>query len=464
MLWRMGIGWETFPGVFLSGSGGSIMRGNVRGMNLGLLVVVVLVVIVAGCSKDKGPTRPVVDGVAPSAVVDLSAVSPTSSSLALTWTATGDDTTVGRASQYDIRYCRVEITAANWDSVGVVPAVGEPVPGEAGSRESFVVAGLSAGTVYYFAMKVGDERPNWSGMSNVASGTTRAGSGWFALGSGMNSGVCALAVYNGQLIAGGYFTTAGGVSANCIAAWDGSSWSPLGTGMNGHVFALAEYNGRLIAGGYFTTAGGVSANYIAVWDGSSWSPLGSGMGGVGGAIPPGVHALTEYNGHLIAGGDFTTAGGASANYIAAWDGSSWSPLGTGMSSSVYALAVYNGQLTAGGYFTRAADVRANRIAVWDGSWWCPLGSGMNWEVQALAEYNGQLIAGGYFTTAGGASANQIAAWDGGSWSPLGTGMGGGIPDFLNVAALAEYNRQLIAGGYFITAGGVSVNGIAGWSD
>ena len=44
-----------------------------------------------------------------------------------------------------------------------------------------------------------------------------------------------------------------------------------------HVYALTVYNGNLIAGGYFTTAGGTSANYIASWDGTAWSPLGSGM-------------------------------------------------------------------------------------------------------------------------------------------------------------------------------------------
>ena len=42
--------------------------------------------------------------------------------------------------------------------------------------------------------------------------------------------------------------------------------------------ALAVSGSALYAGGYFTTAGGTSANYIAQWNGSSWSALGSGMG------------------------------------------------------------------------------------------------------------------------------------------------------------------------------------------
>jgi hypothetical protein len=61
-------------------------------------------------------------------------------------------------------------------------------------------------------------------------------------------------------------------------------WSPLGSGMGGdhpYVYALTVYDNKLIAGGYFTTAGGVAANYIAAWDPATagWSPLGSGMGG-----------------------------------------------------------------------------------------------------------------------------------------------------------------------------------------
>ena len=59
---------------------------------------------------------------------------------------------------------------------------------------------------------------------------------------GMNSTVVALTVFDdgtgAALYAGGMFTTAGGVSANSIAKWNGSAWSPLGSGIDDYVAAL----------------------------------------------------------------------------------------------------------------------------------------------------------------------------------------------------------------------------------
>ncbi len=43
----------------------------------------------------------------------------------------------------------------------------------------------------------------------------------------MNERVFALAMWGGNLYAGGAFTNAGGVTANCIAKWNGSTWEAL---------------------------------------------------------------------------------------------------------------------------------------------------------------------------------------------------------------------------------------------
>lgn len=101
------------------------------------------------------------------------------------------------------------------------------------------------------------------------------------------------------LVVAGTFRVAGTSVANMIAAWDPATgtWSALGSGMNETVFALTTMpNGDLVAGGRFTFAGGVSANSIARWNGASWSALGSGTSNA-------VLALTALpNGDLVAGG------------------------------------------------------------------------------------------------------------------------------------------------------------------
>src|SRR5208337_99059 len=173
------------------------------------------------------------------------------------------------------------------------------------------------------------------------------------------STVNALAVSGTNLYAGGYFTSAGGVPANYIAKWDGSAWSALGSGMGqfypfaNFVFALAVNGTNLYAGGGFTTAGGVTATNIAKWDGNTWSALGSGIPRMGGGNSW-VNALAVSGTNLYAGGSFATAGGVTANYIAKWNGNTWSALGSGMNSTVYALAVdASGHLFVGGDFTLA---------------------------------------------------------------------------------------------------------------
>jgi len=113
------------------------------------------------------------DVTAPSSVANLSLSNQTTSSIVLTWTAPGDDGAVGTASLYDIRYSTSPIvTAADFTAAALVS--GEPAPSVAGTIQNMTVTGLSANTLYYFAMKTQDEVPNVSPVSNVPSLSTAA--------------------------------------------------------------------------------------------------------------------------------------------------------------------------------------------------------------------------------------------------------------------------------------------------
>ncbi len=282
------------------------------------------------------------------------------------------------------------------------------------------------------------------------------GTSWQPLGSGVDNSVTALTMdWNKNIYAGGSFTFAGGWGANRVAKWNGSNWRRLGSGIYGDVVRALVFdsNGNLYAGGRFYNAGGLPVNNIAKWNGSTWSTLGTGVTGGYGII----YALEIDGSNLYAAGSFITASGVTVNNIAKWNGSSWLPLGSGMNSGIYALEIVDGILYAAGTFDQAGGVTANYIAKWDGSNWSPVGGGMDNHVTSLA-YDGDILyAAGLFAKAGGVNVNNIAAWDGTNWSPLGSGTDGGV-----ATLFAKSGNELFVGGYFSNAGGNTSSRIARW--
>lgn len=83
----------------------------------------------------------------------------------LAWTAPGDDDNVGTGAAYEMRLSGSPIDESNWSSAAIVN--GAPAPLPAGTRQSMVVRGLTAGITYYFAIKTVDDAGNWSGISNL---------------------------------------------------------------------------------------------------------------------------------------------------------------------------------------------------------------------------------------------------------------------------------------------------------
>ncbi|MCB8990519.1 MAG: DUF11 domain-containing protein [Ardenticatenaceae bacterium] len=321
-------------------------------------------------------------------------------------------------------------------------------------------------------------------ITDTGAWDTAYGAPGTGLASSGDHGVYALAADSqGNLYIGGDFTIAGDQDARNLAMWDGSAWHPVGLGTSSAVRALAvDSNDHLYVGGdfiYVTDSGGTDlyAYRIAKWDGSSWGLLGDDAGSGGNGLNNNVYALTvDASDNLYIGGQFTTAYNASGssvsvNYIAKWDGSSWSALGAdsgavgnGVNHIVNALALDGNLLYVGGAFTTAynssvSSLDTNYIAAWDtdGSVWSALGAGsgatgngVNNAVRALAiAPNGDLYLGGNFTIAyddvgSDVPTRYLAHWDGAAWDsgPVSDGV-----DYI-VDALAFDGDQLIFGGSF----------------
>ena len=106
----------------------------------------------------------------PSAIADLTVTGATGTSLAVRWTAPGDDGSTGTATSYDIRYSTTAITSSNWSTATAV--TGEPTPTAAGTQQTLTITGLTGSRTYFIAMKTTDNAANVSTLSNVVSGTT----------------------------------------------------------------------------------------------------------------------------------------------------------------------------------------------------------------------------------------------------------------------------------------------------
>jgi hypothetical protein len=262
-------------------------------------------------------------------------------------------------------------------------------------------------------------------------------------------------VYNGNLYASGNFENADGNQALAIAKWNGSAWSDVGGGfqhgaISNVVRGLIEFNGELIAGGYVDSAGGVPIHKVAKWNGTGWSPMGMDC-----PIST-VNCFTIHNGELYAGGQ---GSGAVKVCVAKWTGTNWLALDTeGGNINVWALASYNGQLYAGGNFTNFNNTGAGGVAKWNGTTWSDIGSGVS-AVNALAVFQNKLFIGGSFTTAGGIPANNIVSWDGATtWSALAGGTN------TQVQSLLSNGTKLFAGGSFwmVNSSTTNANGAAYW--
>jgi len=283
------------------------------------------------------------------------------------------------------------------------------------------------------------------------------------------------------LVIGGYFNKAGSIDVGSIAYWDGTNFGTYGTGVDGEIVALAIYQGDLIAGGMFSSAGGISANNIARWNGTQWLPLGNGVYDV---VPGSVDGVTEmvvWNDKLYVVGNFTHAGdNMQVNYVACWDGLTWSDLEGGMVlegediTGMRGCAVHDNMVVVVGAFDWAGSTEAVNVAGWDGTIWHafppgpdPIGGFLNLRQAAhsVKSYNNLLYVGADFTNTAGNAAEALAVWENNEWKAVEGGLfGGGLfgPVIYDMSVVPQYDsvQSLLIGGLFEIANGMATDNVA----
>lgn len=241
------------------------------------------------------------------------------------------------------------------------------------------------------------------------------------VGKGLNGSAYGLVPLNGKVYVSGSFTSAGNVAVRNVACYDTvtGTWSPLGAGL-AEYSGIAAFNGELYALSYIEGTQSPEQYQLARWDGAAWHNL---------VVINNGWGLVSAGGSLYVLGYSISIGALTMNGVAKWDGSTWSDAGAGISTSVspddwgLALTSVNGQL----YHIRTTanpelGTNTARIYAWSGSSWSLVSTLENAAVLASTEMNGDLIVGGSFIQAGGVTYNHVARWNGSSWSALGQGL------------------------------------------
>ncbi len=250
---------------------------------------------------------------------------------------------------------------------------------------------------------------------------------------GLNADVYAIVVRpEGSILVAGAFTQANGEPKRYLAQLkaNGTTDSAFVTEASAAVRDIVmQSDGKIVLGGDFTSAAGQPRNRVARLnsDGSLDSTFDPARG-----PNASVYALAlQSDNKVVLGGSFRDVNGLALPYLARLntDGLADTTFGIapGLDNSVYALAVQpDGKILAGGNFTQAGGQPRNRVVRLraDGSIdpSFDIGAGANNQVNALAlQPDGNVVVGGSFTQFAGLSRGYFVRLQG-----LGAAGGGEI--------------------------------------
>ncbi|MCL4790171.1 MAG: hypothetical protein KJ070_25885 [Verrucomicrobia bacterium] len=298
---------------------------------------------------------------------------------------------------------------------------------------------------------------------NFSPGVARwDGTNWCPLGEGLsvtNAGspaVATLAVYDGELYAGGLFVRSGDVALPGLARWNGTNWNAVPGVATADVRQLLVHESALLVVGNLSFNDDTNRYAVARWNGAAWETFDS-------RIPSsGVAGCAAANGNeIFISGSFSSLGGNPISYNARWNGALWQPLSGLTNQSFWALAVEAGQLYGSGYFTSIGGTSATNLARWDGTNWWPVGGGFDEPPGRLISTSNGLLAIGGFKQIGNTPVDCVARWDGAQWLPIGLNTWTGNERPID-ACLADDGR-LFAVGYFFSVQGQRAGHAARWT-
>lgn len=246
---------------------------------------------------------------------------------------------------------------------------------------------------------------------------------------------------------GGNFTNAmGNDDMDCIMRYHipTDTWHAMGGGLNGWVNDIVVNGTDVYAGGRFTDAGGdVNADYVAKWDGTSWSAISTTV--IGTSSFTSVNSLAHDGTNLYIGSNRDDMFGV-ADYICRFDGTNFTDIG-GWSAvgAVFTIEIAaNNQLYIGGEFPGRAATFTN--GVWDILGYDSLQLNRSvWDI--TSDGNTIYLAGDFYDAGGFDDADYVTKYSGGNFEVVAPGLN----DY--VRTIEFNNGELYIGGNFIDASG-----------